>query len=786
LPKFQFRSLLSGLKLLLTNPRLFIENMQKKFAEQKAKKVVQRKRLPATLSIEGDRLFGFWEQASGAEDASGPHRSISEMSAASQRSRFPLLYARPVFSGANRSGQRIYLSNGLVGQLLLHSCLALVFAAIIFFIFPRFQKLEFGDLQFGHDGWRTARKQTTAAVGFSEHIQLGDLGPSADNHETVLTIAFKDVLNKEPNQIKSGTPVYLRGITLVEYSNRRWNRISSLEPETTEKAPHRRTSGAPPVMRRPVFKSNNAAFPSRSYHMGHSFLDRQSAFNEGIFDPGNDLYCEQIQIVPFSSPVVFTVWPFFRIGTRNAGGFFDDTWFVRSINESFRYVAFDLYVNSFRDSRQVDLIPNQENVTAIVDDMLKVDEASLPHLCALARKWDKQSGLAKSDVIGRAKYLERQLRDENGFAYYRYNVQRNREMDPLEDFVSLQPKGHCEYFAGALALMLRAVDIPSRIIIGFKPNIDYSELGDRCIVRQSDAHSWVEAYIAPESLASGSKTGVMFPTNMEAQATWWTNGGWLRLDATPSYDAALLSDISKSYHVWLAMGQNFWNTYILNYNDGRQQNLIYKPVSEAFKSAWREAGKHRYGLDLVPGFVYKTRSFLGNLFRGRWNTVDFVGGVIPLLLVTLFCVWVWRKWLRHLVTPQTNELTHLDVIKAQAGFYLRLEKYFARLDLIRGPSETPMEFVNRCLKDRRMDDFLQEELADVFSQRNLPDDAFETTMQNKIKSVRTRLAQNAKHIVDAYYQVRFGTRPLEPGETDRLNEAVAAIEAPWEAEIIKA
>lgn len=785
LPKFQFRSLMTGLKILLTNPRLFLTNMQKKFADQKAKKVAQRKRLPATLGARGDRLFGFWEQASGADDVAAPHRGIAETTGVNQQSRFPLLYTRPVFSGANRSGERIYLSNGLVGQLFLHSCLALVFAAIIFFIFPRFQKLEFGDLRFGHDGWRSARKQTTAAVGFSEHIQLGDLGPAANNHEVVLTLAFKDVLNQEPIHVKSGTPVYLRGVTLVEYSNRRWSRVSSKKPEETEKVPKPGSKQGPPVAKRTVFKSNNAPFPSPAYHMGHTFLEKQSAFTDGVFDPGNDLFCEQIQIVPFTSPVVFTVWPFFRVGTRSGGGFFDDTWFIRSINESFRYATFELYVNSFRDSRQVDLIPNQENVTWIVDDMLQVDEELLSRLCALARQWDEESELDKSDIIGRAKYLERQLRDENGFAYYRYNVERNRDMDPIEDFVSLQRKGHCEYFAGTLALMLRAVGIPSRIVIGFKTNYDCSELGDRGTVRQSDAHSWVEAYIAPESLHSGQKTNVMFPTDMEAQQAWWANGGWLRLDATPSYDAALFSDVSKSYHVWMAMAQNFWNTYILNYNDGRQKNLIYKPAVDTFKAAWKEVGKHRYGLDLVPGFVYKTRNFLGNLLRGRWNSVDFVGGVIPLLFVVLAAVWIGRKWLRFWVPRQKRERTQLDVIQVQAGFYLRLEECFARLDLTRTRSETPLEFITRCMKDERLDSFLLREFSVAATGRDVSPEVAETLWRDRVGLIRSRIADNAQSIVDAYYQVQFGSRPLEPGETERLAEAVASIEAPWKAEMLR-
>ena len=67
----------------------------------------------------------------------------------------------------------------------------------------------------------------------------------------------------------------------------------------------------------------------------------------------------------------------------------------------------------------------------------------------------------------------------------------------MEDFLVNRKKGHCEYFASALALLLRSIDIPARIVNGFKGG-DWNELTQSMNVRQKHAHSWVEAYVGQD------------------------------------------------------------------------------------------------------------------------------------------------------------------------------------------------------------------------------------------------------------------------------------------------
>jgi transglutaminase-like putative cysteine protease len=65
---------------------------------------------------------------------------------------------------------------------------------------------------------------------------------------------------------------------------------------------------------------------------------------------------------------------------------------------------------------------------------------------------------------------------------------------PLEDFLFYTKRGYCEHFATAMVLMLRSIGIPARLVTGFLTG-EKNEMGDYYLIRQSDAHSWVEAFI---------------------------------------------------------------------------------------------------------------------------------------------------------------------------------------------------------------------------------------------------------------------------------------------------
>ncbi len=67
--------------------------------------------------------------------------------------------------------------------------------------------------------------------------------------------------------------------------------------------------------------------------------------------------------------------------------------------------------------------------------------------------------------------------------------------DPIEMFLE-DRKGHCEYFASALAAMCMSIGIEARVVTGFSTE-EYDEGKQRHIIRENHAHAWVEARVYP-------------------------------------------------------------------------------------------------------------------------------------------------------------------------------------------------------------------------------------------------------------------------------------------------
>ena len=102
--------------------------------------------------------------------------------------------------------------------------------------------------------------------------------------------------------------------------------------------------------------------------------------------------------------------------------------------------------------------------------------------------------------------LEAWFRSAGGFVYDE-QPPRAHGVPPLVDFVTRTKRGYCQHFAGAMALMLRYLGIPSRVAAGFTSG-KYDEKSKTWTVYDRDAHTWVEA--------------------------WFKGYGWLAFDPTPS------------------------------------------------------------------------------------------------------------------------------------------------------------------------------------------------------------------------------------------------------------
>src|SRR5262249_9256129 len=175
-----------------------------------------------------------------------------------------------------------------------------------------------------------------------------------------------------------------------------------------------------------------------------------------------------------------------------------------------------------------------------------------------------------TSLVARARAIEAYLRDSGQFGYTLEMKVIDHNVDPVLDFLTNRKEGHCEYFASALALLLRSVDIQARVVNGFKGG-DWNELTSTINVRQKHAHSWVEAYIG--TYKDGPTRGPV----------------WITLDPTPAnarrQSIAQVGGMGSIFRPLTDLIRHVWVFYVVGYNGERQDRLIYQPMLTLIKEA---------------------------------------------------------------------------------------------------------------------------------------------------------------------------------------------------------
>ncbi len=226
-----------------------------------------------------------------------------------------------------------------------------------------------------------------------------------------------------------------------------------------------------------------------------------------------------------------------------------------------------------------------------------------PSIAALARR---VTASAAQDY-DKARLIEDHLR-----SHYRYtlNVNDSGVADPLAHFLLEGNPGHCEYFATSMAVMLRHLEIPSRVVTGFSAG-EWSQLTQSFVVRQSDAHSWVEA--------------------------WFARRGWATFDPTP---APSILDARPGLMARIASGfdrvELWWDTYVIGLDLLDQQVLVMTVRDTAARvlatTGQALAGTFSFSLEGVKAWPTATAlmalalAVLGMLRLRRWRRAPLAAG----------------------------------------------------------------------------------------------------------------------------------------------------------------
>jgi len=442
-------------------------------------------------------------------------------------------------------------------------------------------------------------------IGFSDNVLLGQIGELKASDEIFMHVRIDNLGSARSSDLR------WRGVALDEFNGKGWKR--STMPGRVQ----RRDSESG------FFKLGTAEDISR--------LTQQTFIVEPVDTP-----------VIFAAPRAVALQAELRSINVDSEG---------AIQGSF-HTDKRLVYKAFSDIAQ-------PNVAGLRADRMQYLAESARYL-ALPANLDPRIGTLTHDVIQKSgartwydasRAVESYLRDNYGYTL----EMKAGGPDPLADFLFHVKEGHCEYFATALAVMLRTQGIATRIVNGFLPG-EYNQAAGAFTVRQSDAHSWVE---------------VFFPQ---------TNS-WVTFDSTPPAgrtprERTGLAGVLSKYSEALDL---MWFQYVVGYDKNEQRSLATSLRRSLFDFQRGSFNKIEQARGAIPRFFAPILVASGSLI-----------GLLALILLTRRVQRLgWRKGLRVWRTALDDQRTRVD-------FYNRLVKALAKQGVTREPYQTPLEFASAC------------------------------------------------------------------------------------------
>ena len=478
-------------------------------------------------------------------------------------------------------------------------CIGIILlGAILFFVLPRASRGYFSSLARTND----------RITGFSDQVELGTIGQIKKLSAVVMHIRAPELSPSD----------YLkwRGIGLTTFDGKRWFNSKAL----AQSVPGRR-----------------------------SFQLRQD-----ILHPGQQSRLLRYTIIlqPLASDALFLApqpleltGPFRQLWQDEAGSVY-----MRSYNGAMvRYAALSDIAVPRPDMLRSD--PG-EIAPAIREDYLQLPPTD-PRLQPLALEITR----GHTSTYDKVKAVEAYLQTN-----YQYTLDLPQAMpdDPIAYFLWDIRRGHCEFFAATMAILLRSIGIPTRLVNGFLQG-SYNDVSEQYTVRASDAHTWVE---------------VFFPSY-----------GWVSFDPTPPEGRSAQPLLLGRLSIYLDAFQAFWEEWIINYDFLHQVTLArqLERTSREVRGDSRQFFRQRY-----RALVGLVRYYTEQLVVHRWWLL--VALLLAVLgLAALFGRASIRLWLREWAAFRRSRQGRSRPEDATV-LYLRLLRLLARRGWRKLPAQTSTEF----------------------------------------------------------------------------------------------
>jgi hypothetical protein len=328
-------------------------------------------------------------------------------------------------------------------------------------------------------------------IGFSSEVDLGAIGAlQPDNTPVMRVLGLEGDVHERR----------WRGVALTRFDGRRW----SSQPRSQ------------------LIETGSYAMPRRWHHSQagrkiHYRVVLEPLGSQALFVTGVP---EQIVSGSFDRLVV------------------DETDSLRVLDGGLQTVQYEVvsWITDARSQRPAD-------VTETFSERFRNLYLQLPEVDPRIGQLGQQIAGSRPTVLARAEALEAHLRSEFG---YTLDLPSARQADPLAHFLFERRRGHCEYFASAMAVMLRTQGVPARLVNGFFGGID-NPISGLHVIRSRDAHTWVEAYIPAY--------------------------GWIEFDPTPAAPDGVMNPwMAQLWMYWDAL-QSVWGDWVLEYDFAHQLQL---------------------------------------------------------------------------------------------------------------------------------------------------------------------------------------------------------------------
>lgn len=358
-------------------------------------------------------------------------------------------------------------------------------------------------------------------IGFSESVQLGEIGTLKENDQVVMHVR----IDEPANTIGARRELRWRGVALDEFTGRAWKK-SNESRRSEHRVDERCGNGG----------TGCGVYPLDAAESRHR-LTTQTVFLEPLDVP-----------VIFAAPRAVALQGPFPFVRQDADG---------SI-QSRRHEFERLIYKAVSDTTLPDVEALRGNPRSSTPRYFDARYIQLPSALDT-----RIPALASGIIINAhahnnydaAKAIETALRTD-----YSYSLEMKATgPDPLADFLFNIRQGHCEYFSTAMAVMLRTQNIPVRVVNGFLSG-EYNEAADAYNVRQSDAHSWVEVYFAESN-------------------------SWITFDPTPAAGRLVSqrSGLSGLLGKYADAFELMWFQYVIGYDKQEQRSLATSLNNSLFK-----------------------------------------------------------------------------------------------------------------------------------------------------------------------------------------------------------